>query len=268
MGEADRLKLSYCPFCGSTRVELIAEQDMDEFNWYHVLCRKCYTTSDSYCSEESAVSAWNRRSLTIDSQPESSILTAEVGYIPLDKQFQIIGMGAYLLASITDNTDHNGNIKKIHHVMRNFTGVRGHIMDLLEVDFTLQEAMFRSIFRENEFTIQTMFNSYAGRVIPGAKVVKRKNEHHNMPDSWIEIDGEEIPVEVKYGNFNERAMDQLNRYVRAYSCKRGVAVGRALKTELPEGYIFVSIDELRAAQAETENDDERGRKKGGASNED
>lgn len=266
MGEADRMKLSYCPFCGSTRVKLIAKQDKDGLNWYHVLCQKCYTMSDSYCAEESAASAWNKRSLTIDSQPESSILTAEVGYIPLDKQFQIIGMAAYLLASITDNTDSSGNIKKIHQVMRNFTGVRGHIMDLLEADFTMQEAMFRTIFRENEFTIQTMFNSYADRVIPGAKVVKKKNDRHNVPDSWIEIDGEEIPVEVKYGNFNERALDQLNRYVIAYSCKRGVAVGRALKAELPEGYIFVSIDELRSAQAETENDDEHGGKKGGIDN--
>lgn len=248
MGEADRMKLSYCPFCGSTQVKLIAKKDRDGLNWYHVLCQKCYTMSDSYCVAESAASAWNRRSLTIDSPPESSILTAEVGYIPLDKQFQIIGMVSYLLASITDNMDRNGNIKKIHQVMRNFSYVRGHIMDLLEADFTLQEAMFR----ENEFTIQALFNSYADCVIPGAKVVKKKNDRHNVPDSWIELDGEEIPVEVKYGNFNKRAMDQLNRYVNAYSCKRGVAVGRALTTEFPEGYIFVSIEELETAQKENE----------------
>lgn len=246
----DSLKLSYCPFCGSTHVKIEPDQDADGYTWYYAVCQKCYTRSDSYCDEETAANMWNKRSLTIDGpQPENSILTADCGNMPLEKQFQIIGEAAYLFATSISKERENKNFAAINLLVKILNDYKSDLLDRLVDSFHKTEICKIAMHRgDDEYTIQYMFDDYANLVIPGAKVIQKKHDGKNIPDAWIKLNGEEIPVEVKFQYFNEKAMNQLNRYVKAYKCNRGVAVGRELTADLPEGYIFVSIDELKAAQ--------------------
>jgi hypothetical protein len=60
----------------------------------------------------------------------------------------------------------------------------------------------------------------------------------SQPD--LLIDGK-IPVEVKIGDFNASALRQLQRYMSKYKSERGVAVGKRLLVELPDGITFTEI---------------------------
>lgn len=71
-----------------------------------------------------------------------------------------------------------------------------------------------------------------------------KHQNH-QPDAWIKIKGELIPVEIKRGNFNQKALNQLMRYIKAFEAKRGIAIARELTTELPANIIFVSCADWR-----------------------
>lgn len=97
---------------------------------------------------------------------------------------------------------------------------------------------------KNEYYYHYLFNKYAPKIIDRCKIIKGKYNAHNQPDSWIELNGEEIPVEIKYRCFNKSALKQLQRYMTAFDAKKGVAVGRTLTVELPDNIIFVSNDEL------------------------
>ena len=98
--------------------------------------------------------------------------------------------------------------------------------------------------RDNEYTYHHLFNKYAPKIIHNCRVIERKGDYHNQPDSWIELNGEEVPVEIKLGNFDKKALKQLQRYINAFNAKNGVAVGRTLTVELPDNIIFVSNNEL------------------------
>ena len=60
----------------------------------------------------------------------------------------------------------------------------------------------------------------------------------NQPDLMLE-DG--TPVEVKIGDFNLKALKQLQRYMRAANTSKGVACGIRLVVDLPTGVEFVQI---------------------------
>lgn len=87
--------------------------------------------------------------------------------------------------------------------------------------------------------IHTMFK----KVYP--TVEKRGISPKNRPDSWLysEVFGY-IPVEIKKGTFNEKALNQLERYMKFYKCDKGYAVGKELSVDLPENITFVSIESL------------------------
>lgn len=77
-----------------------------------------------------------------------------------------------------------------------------------------------------------------------AKILKKKNNPKHQPDSWIRVNNQDIPVEIKLNQFNEKALKQLQRYMRFYKCKKGIAVGSSLSVVLPENIVFISINEL------------------------
>lgn len=113
--------------------------------------------------------------------------------------------------------------------------------------FTLKE--FDDIYKGkniniNEFYYQDLFNKYAEKIIDGSKVVRRKHDNKNIPDSWVKIGDEYIPVEVKLNNFDKNALNQLLRYMNAYHCNRGIAVGRKLTTAISSNIMFINNDIL------------------------
>lgn len=63
----------------------------------------------------------------------------------------------------------------------------------------------------------------------------------NKPDLFIEVKGITYPVEFKLRKFDNRALEQLKRYVRHYNSYGGFAVAPELTTELPENIWFVKL---------------------------
>ena len=120
-----------------------------------------------------------------------------------------------------------------------------------QVVWDLSCAVLECVAIENrvcEFDIHQLFRENYSKVAAG-KVVKVKCDPHNIPDAWVEIAGVRIPVEMKLHNFNQAAIDQLNRYIEFYKIPgcvfpRGIAVGAALTATLPQDMIFISIQDL------------------------
>lgn len=98
---------------------------------------------------------------------------------------------------------------------------------------------------DSEFDIQDLAKEKIVHLIEGSKVIDKTPDSKHMPDIWLEIEGKEIPVEVKLNKFDAKAKEQLARYVNFYESSKGVAVGRELTTELPNNMMFISIKELR-----------------------
>ncbi len=75
-----------------------------------------------------------------------------------------------------------------------------------------------------EFDVHREFWERLSELVPGAKRVQGPSDGINVPDGWVEIGGDLIPVEVKRDVFNGRARNQLQRYMTAYRATRGIAV--------------------------------------------
>lgn len=101
--------------------------------------------------------------------------------------------------------------------------------------------------RPNEQTVYKWFTkNYKEKLGKVYEIKKRKNNSKHIPDFWLSVDGEDVPVECKLGEFDDKALKQLQRYMDYYVCKRGVAVAQKLSTELPSNITFIefSLDEL------------------------
>ena len=98
----------------------------------------------------------------------------------------------------------------------------------------------------NEFYYQKLFKDNVKLILGKQyKLLKnKKNNPHHIPDAWVEMNGEEIPVEVKRGCFDKKALRQLKRYMFVYQSKQGIAVAKELTVDLPENIIFVSLAQL------------------------
>lgn len=97
--------------------------------------------------------------------------------------------------------------------------------------------------RKNEFTYQDMFKRNYSKIGKG-KVVNLKTDGHNIPDAWIRRGDYILPVEVKLNGFDDKALKQLERYMKVYKCEKGIAVGRTLNVKLPRNIEFVFLSEL------------------------
>lgn len=97
--------------------------------------------------------------------------------------------------------------------------------------------------RKNEFTYQDMFKKNYSKIGKG-KVVNLKTDGHNIPDAWVRRGDCILPVEVKLKGFDDKALKQLERYMKVYKCEKGIAVGRTLNVKLPQNIEFVFLSEL------------------------
>ena len=96
----------------------------------------------------------------------------------------------------------------------------------------------------NEFKYHKLFKQVYNKLNKGV-IVNRKNNTTDIPDAWVKRDNEYIPVEIKKYKFDNKALEQLNRYINTYKCKYGIAVAQELSVPLPNNIEFISIDELK-----------------------
>jgi hypothetical protein len=117
---------------------------------------------------------------------------------------------------------------------------------------TLYEAAIETIVRKfdkNEFYYQGVFSKNVSTILgKNAHIIKRKGDNRNIPDAWVNMSGNDYPVEVKLHKFDKSALDQLQRYISNYECIGGIAVGETLTTDLPKNIVFVSLDQLMLAE--------------------
>lgn len=93
-------------------------------------------------------------------------------------------------------------------------------------------------YEKNEFTYQRLFKKNCEKCGFG-RIVNYKDDGKNIPDAWVEKDGELIPVEAKFLNFNGKALKQLQRYMSVYGTKHGYAVAQDLTVNLPDSITFI-----------------------------
>lgn len=98
---------------------------------------------------------------------------------------------------------------------------------------------------ENESNIHVLFNKHARKLLgENAEIIKKHCHPKHQPDSWVRMNGEDVPVEMKLGSFDKKALLQLQRYIKHYGTSTGIAVGRNLAVSLPDNIIFMSIERL------------------------
>lgn len=66
------------------------------------------------------------------------------------------------------------------------------------------------------------------------QLTKRDNMSKHRPDRWMLHNGEYVPVEMKFGKFDQKALNQLQRYMKVYGCKEGIAVAEEFTVDLPK----------------------------------
>lgn len=158
------------------------------------------------------------------------------------KQFAVLGMAAMWLV-VADNRESKNDIAD---EIANADQLGDALADkgsFRSAYYRLRSAVYYNALREfdfNEYYYQGLFKRYASEVLPGCKIIKRGNNNKHVPDSWVSIDGEAVPVEVKLGDFDKIAMRQLKRYMDFYKCSQGVAVGARKSVEpWPENVFFI-----------------------------
>jgi hypothetical protein len=98
---------------------------------------------------------------------------------------------------------------------------------------------------KNENDLHHLFNQNIKKIFgEDAEMINKQSDGRNLPDSWVSLGGSEIPVEMKMGKFNSKAMKQLKRYMDNYGCKAGIAVGSELTTPIPSNVKFISNEQL------------------------
>ena len=99
---------------------------------------------------------------------------------------------------------------------------------------------------ERECDIYSRFDKNIKKLFgSNARVIKKENSPRHIPDRWVSIEGNIMPVEIKLHKFDRRALSQLKRYMDFYNCTHGIAVAKTLDVNLPENITFISIDELK-----------------------
>lgn len=94
----------------------------------------------------------------------------------------------------------------------------------------------------NESDIQKYFAANIGDFIPGGKLVKRTANGNNIPDFFVEIEGEVCVGEIKLDRFIGSSKKQLRRYMDFYSSPHGFAVASELVVALDTDMTFIKID--------------------------
>ena len=121
---------------------------------------------------------------------------------------------------------------------------------VVNVDCIRGQCEVKSYGDYDEFYIHSLFKKHISSVIKGATIVEKKRDPHHLPDAFIRFHAQAIPVEMKKGAFDLKALNQLKRYCKHYKSRKAVAVGSKLTVKLPAEWIFVSTDELLKLEPE------------------
>lgn len=118
-----------------------------------------------------------------------------------------------------------------------------YYIEVVDVISKIVESI-RDICTPKESMYQKMFEKHIEKIVKGCRIISKKWQRSNQPDGWILLNGEEIPVEIKRGAFDEKALKQLERYMTAFNSQRGIAMGAVLATDIPSNIQFIDIETL------------------------
>lgn len=97
----------------------------------------------------------------------------------------------------------------------------------------------------NEFYYHGLFKNNVEKILPGYKLINKLSNPKHKPDAWVLKNKEEIPVEMKVKGFDEKALEQLSRYMKFYEKDKGIAIAEELKVDLPENIIFIPLKTIK-----------------------
>lgn len=164
--------------------------------------------------------------------------------------FERFGKLAYIIASAVE-ADDNGHRDLANFLMKTVFDLQlvtpsSPLVELLRFSGWIEIEWSRS-YERLEANVYSLFKNYAELLIPDSKLIERRGDKHNIPDAWISIRGEEIPVEMKRNKFDAKAMRQLRRYMTVFNAKRGLAVAKEMIVDCPDDVIFIPIATLEEA---------------------
>lgn len=114
----------------------------------------------------------------------------------------------------------------------------------MSFDNLFEEIKKSFIKGRGELFYQKVFIDNVEKIFKNVEKMNKNYDKKNIPDAYLILEGLETPVEMKIGNFDLKALNQLQRYMKFYGCKQGLAIGRNLSTLLPDNIMFLDIMEL------------------------
>lgn len=131
--------------------------------------------------------------------------------------------------------------------------VADHLFGMSQNDYTyfsLRNCVYENIMWDKslrtELYYQGVFKKHIKEILGnGYELIKKTSDNRNIPDAWVTHNGEIIPVEMKIGSFDGKALKQLFRYMNKYDTKKGIAIGNELVVEIPNNIQFISIDTVK-----------------------
>lgn len=165
----------------------------------------------------------------------------EVKNKPQRWQLARLGTAAYILAMAIKAPNKDVSWALMNYASKMFHPLESDAFNTLYGSAALSIAHNQDC---DEYHYQRLFKKYAHVFMKGAKVIHVPSDRKNVPDAWLSVGEEHIPVEVKLHDFDQKALAQLTRYMNAYHCKRGVAVARTLSVVLPDNVVFILNDAL------------------------
>ena len=118
----------------------------------------------------------------------------------------------------------------------------------------LKDAVLTHLFwavhckRTRETHIQAWFFENIDTLVPGSKRAKVAIDPNHIPDGFLEINGETVPVEVKLEAFTSSSLSQLKRYMKVYRARHGIAVAKELRCDLPSSVTFIKASDEELAR--------------------
>ena len=176
--------------------------------------------------------------------------------MPIEKQLQYIGTIALMLGVAMDWADDdypNTAFEIAGEALDMAVAVECDLLYGL-VDAVKCAAVSKGM--KDEAYYNYLFDKYAQKIIANCVVIRKKCTTQNRPDSWVRVNGEEIPVEIKLNSFDKKALRQLERYMFAFGANKGIAVGDNLSVKLPRNIEFIPLSDLDRFENNEENDKE------------
>jgi hypothetical protein len=123
---------------------------------------------------------------------------------------------------------------------KSFGELRQAVM-VSHVAWKIQERQSSSI---DEFYWHKVFRKHLADLIPGATIVPRKKnegERSGYPDFLVKVNNKVCPVEIKRNMFDEKAVNQLMRYIIGFRAIHGYAVAQTCIGKLKRNMTFLSL---------------------------